>query len=245
MADATLTFDKIRQRIGLKRGYGSTIADWDDDQKELVEQFVADGLDMFYNQSSYEWSFMAPIVTLKIPDGTTEIALPASFGFLAGDIYFESSVAAAVPLEVRNAGEVLLARQRDSSTTGRPQCAAIDERAPSELHGQRKYLIFWPEADDDYTVTLRYTVLSDALSSSNPFPWGGAAHTQTILQACLAKSEQFDGTIGIQTQLYMLSLAASKDYDRRVKAQTLGYNGDGRKTTYNIVQPYVTYTSNL
>ncbi len=244
MADSSLTFDKIRQRLGLKRGYGSTIADWSAEQKELVEQFVEDGLDTFYNQSSCEWSFMAPIVDLLIVDGSTELALPASFGFLSGDIYFASSVGAQQSLEVQNAGQVLLQRQRDSSTTGRPQCAAIDERAPGETHGPRKYLVYWPESDDDYTITLKYTVLPEMLSASNPHPWGGAAHAQTILLACMAKMEQFDGAIGVQTQLYMMALAASKDYDRRVKAQTLGYNGDGRKS-YNVAQPYVTYTSNL
>lgn len=246
MANDTLalTFDEIRQRIGVKRGYGSVIADWSTEAAELVEMFVKDGPAMFYNQASYEWSFMTPVASLVIPDGTTEIALPASFGFPSGEIFFTDS-SSVQPLEIQNAGKVLVRRQADDTSTGRPQFCAIDEREPGMTHGQRKFLIYWPESDDDYTISLRYSVLPDALSAKNPYPWGGPAHAQTILQACLAKSEQFDGEIGIHTQLYQAALEASKDYDRRVKAQTMGYNGDGPTGRRYATVPHVTYTSNL
>jgi hypothetical protein len=245
VTEQIMTFDKIRKRLGLKRGYGSVIENWNDQEKELIENFIADGLEMFYNQSSYEWSFMTPVEDLTIVEGTTELALPLSFGFLAGDIYFASSSGASMPMELMNPPKVMMQRQLDSTRTGRPQVCAIDERAPSQTHGQRKYLIFWPEADDDYDIQLRFSVLPEMLSTNNQYPWGAAAHGQTILQACMAKSEQFDEVMGLQTNLYMISLEASKNYDRRVKAQTIGYSGDGRKFSGYPQQQNVTYTSNL
>ncbi len=216
-----LTFDQIRERIGDKWGYGDVITDWSEEEARRIERIVQDGVDWFLNGSSYDWSFLRPVATLTIPTDSNEVVLPAEFGYALGDIFFESNIGAN-EIAIQNAGQILLMRQQDENTTGRPQYAAIDTRAPGETHTQRSFLMVWPTTDQAYTVSLRYSVLAEALSTKNPYPYGGPAHSQTILQACLAKAEQRDGMIGVHTQLYQAALEASKDFDRRVKAQTLG-----------------------
>jgi len=240
MSDLTMTFDKIRQRIAEKRGYRTVIENWTDDQRDEIERRLEEGISDFY---SHDWSFKKPVKSLTIVDGTNELVLPSEFGFLIGNIYFEDT-AGGEPMQVQNVGRILHLRSHDSDSSGRPQIAAIDERSPGATHEQRKYLMFWPTADDDYTITLQFDIRGEALSPTNPFPYGGDFHYKTILQACLAASEQFDGELGIHTHLYAAALEMSKEYDRKVKAQTLGLNVS--KRNHRGLQPgLVTYTPNL
>jgi hypothetical protein len=248
MSESTLalTYHEIRRLIGERRGYGITVDEWIDDPERasIVEDCVRRGSRMFYSQSGHDWSFLKPIKDLTIPSGVSEIPLPSYFGFLIGKLYFQSaSNGRCQPLLVENAGKVLWRRQVEGTTptTGQPQYAALDSREPGETHGSRKYLVFWPESDQEYTVTGQFSVIADALSTNDPHPWGGAAYAETILQACLAASEQRDNEIGVQTALYKEALAMSIEYDKQVKPQTL---------TQQMDQPYyrsgyVTYTPTL
>lgn len=241
----SLTFDDIRQRLGLKRGFGPTVADWDAASAEFVEMFVKNGCDKFYNQASYEWSFLKPLANLVIATATTELVLPSEFAFLDGDIYFDSGLWGG-PLVVENEAKVLLRRQIDNTTTGRPMYGCITPNRPAETHGQQQILAFWPISDQAYTIHLRYSVLPDALSTKNIHPYGGRAHSQTIMNACLAAMEEFDGQLGVHTMLFKEGLASSIDHDRKVKAQTIGYNGNHSfGGMYNVNRSIVTYTDRV
>lgn len=223
-----MTFDDIRKEVGHLRGFRRVSENWSAEQIEEIAAVIKKGLNKFYTGASYEWSFLAPLTTLTILDGTSELLLPTEFGFLMGDIYFDGSEGGC-PLIVENEPKVLRRRQQDENATGRPLYAFTYSIRPGETHGQRQKLAYWPTADDDYTITLRYSVLPDALSPTNKYPWGGQAHSDTILEACLAASEQMDGELGIHTQLYMVALEASKDFDRNVKAQTISKEASMRR----------------
>lgn len=233
----SLSYDDIRQRVGLERGFGPTIANWSTEQADLVEHFLKDGANNFYVGASYEWSFLKPITTITIPEGEDDFPLPSDFGFLMGKIYFASGQNWGEPLKVENVAKVLM---RADESTGRPIYAAIAPIKPGAGTGHRQRMVVWPIPDDSYVVKLQYSVLPDALSTSNPYPYGGAAHARTILEACLMASENFDRKIDIHSQLYTQALAASISYDRRVKAQTLSELGTIRTAAHSD-QGTVTY----
>lgn len=242
-----LSYDDIRKRVARERGYGTAIEDWTDQEKELVEFCVRDGSAVFYTQSGHEWSFLEPLATVTLEDGETEVELPWDFSFpIDNEIYFADNVGRC--LSIVDDAVILKKRQDENNTTGRPiLCAIVVTGKPGGLTGQKAKMIFWPEADDDYSIRFRYAVLPDALSASRPVPYGGAAHAQTLLEACLAASEKLDGTPGPHTQLYQTALEASKIHDRRLKPRNLGYNGDrtNRRTRPWNSDPVVTYVPTL
>jgi hypothetical protein len=237
-SNLSLTFHDIRRIVGERRGYGVTVSEWEDNAEcvSVVDYCLERGARMFYTQSAHDWSFFKPISLLEIPSGVSEIPLPGHFGYLMGRLYFTSDSDVCHTLKVENVGKVLRRRQENDETTGPPERAAIDERRPG-ADGQRKYLVFWPITDQAYTVKGQWSILADKLSTADPHPWGGAAHAETILQACLAASEQRDNEIGVQTALYKEALAASIEYDKKVKPQTLSDDEDR-----GVRVPHVTYT---
>lgn len=245
MADLALSYDDIRKRVGYERGYGMTIADWADngDAVTIIENCLRDGANMFYTQAGYEWSFLTPLASMTIKDNSNEMDLPADFNFLVDDIYFDDN--SGCTLKIRSDGEVLWKRQQDSTSTGKPTIAAVvADGGPTVNHGQTSKLIFWPTADIDYDVQVRYSLNPMALGAKTPYPYGGAAHAQTFLEACLAASEKMDGVVGRHTQDYPIVLEASKMHDRRLKPRTLGYNGNGTDRRGRLVIRPTTVTYN-
>ena len=166
-----MTYEEIRREIGHKRGYGAEVSDWSDDdavlaaltttqraaqlserteKSEIVRRIIKRGASVFYN--AYDWSFLQPVTTLAIASGTEELILPWDFGHFKDKIYFTDSGIFGTPLCVQNDGKILLLRQQQTSTTGVPKYAAEVAMEPTGQQGSRRKLIFWPEADDDYTI---------------------------------------------------------------------------------------------
>lgn len=219
----TLTYDDIRKRVGRDRGYRTDIEEWTAQEKEDVEFCVRDGSDLFYNHANHEWSFLSPLVTLTISDASSELDLPWDFNFLVDNwVYYDDNIGQV--MQIVNDGIVLIMRQNANGTTGKPSHGAIvTESKPGTLLGQRSKIIFWPEADQAYTVKVRYQILPDALKAASPMPYGGAVHAGTILQACLAASERLDGNpMGPHNQAYAQMIETAKATDRRLKPRVLG-----------------------
>lgn len=225
MSESTLalTYDQIRQRVGKERGYLTDSTAWSAREKEDIEFCVRDGSAVFYTQSNYEWSFLTPLAEFTLKSGTTELDLPWDFGFPVDNvIYFDDHLGR--NLEIVNDGMVLLKRQNLAQVSSRPRIAAVvTDGKPGVNVGQGSKLIFWPIADQDYLVQLRYAVLPNALTAATPIPYGGGAHAQTLLESCLAASERLDGIPwGPHAVIYAQALEASKAYDRRLKPRTIG-----------------------
>lgn len=117
-------------------------------------------------------------------------------------------------------------RQWEGSTTGPPLYWAMIPAAFAEATGQRWDLSMWPTSDDNYTVTYRKLVNPDVLAAAQ-FVRGGMAHTETILESCLAIAEaRYDDNQGIHKGLYEEKLQESISVDARVAPETLGMNLD-------------------
>lgn len=232
------TYNEIREEVGLLRGYGTDITAWSTEQAKHVEIALRRGTEKFYKGAGHDWNFLKPLETLTLPDGSQELLLPKSFAYLIGQIYFDGSNAGC-PLKVENDAVVLRRRNSAVTATGIPQYACITPTETGQTHGQRQLLSYWPTADQDYTITLRYSLLPEALSTSNPHPYGAEYHSNAILEACLSASEQLDGNLGIHTILYQQALAGAMELDRKTKAQSLGHEKRlQRPYRYsNIVEP--------
>lgn len=221
------TWDEIRRRIAKKRGYNPDVTAWTPEQIVDVNDIIRSGYRVFLKQHS--WTFLKPVFDLILPSGQEDVDLPADFGFLVGDLHFvDDTVANKRKLVRLNDGQVLTMRHQAMPATGQPQyCAIVPGEGPGVTHGQRQRLLLWPTPTQDWTVRGRYSLLASAISISNPHPYGGAAHSETLIQACLAASEEFNDTPGSATAHFKELVASSIEYDRKVGAQMID-NEDSR-----------------
>lgn len=235
MAESTLTVDKhkIDSEVGhfLGYGYGSRYDDtaWTADQIRDIDRRRQSGLRQFYfpviDGVQYSWSFLKPVATLTLLDDADAVDLPDDFAALEGPVIVEED---SNGYEVRVKGDVRHLHSLYQDETGRPQCVAIEPvKGTLPDRGQRFRLHVFPTADQNYTLRLRYQIAPGDLTEERPFPYGGVAHGETILQACLKAAEnEHDDASGLHAMEFDRRLAASITHDRNLTAQLHGYNGD-------------------
>lgn len=233
-----LTFADFQSAVGFNLGWGR--GPWNTRHQQELDIVVPKGLRLAYfppplqpGGESYKWTFLRPTRTFSITSGTRSLELPADFGGFEGDVTLSDSTENASFFPVRVHGEPAIreAFARTPDATGRPRMVAEEWlRGTSADRSQRANLLVYPQADADYTLRVPYYVLPDALTTTHPYAYGGAAHADLFLQACLAAAEVSIDDIrpgeGPQWQLFMIRLATSISLDQRRKPRTLGYNGD-------------------
>jgi hypothetical protein len=85
----------------------------------------------------------------------------------------------------------------------------------------------FPAADADYTLQVWMELSPGPLTPEFPFPYGGAALSETFKAACRSAFEQdFDHKRDIETARFVERLRAAIAADRKHKPVTLGINGD-------------------
>lgn len=234
MAESTLSldYDDLRKAIGHFLGYGRTIADWSARDREDIEEALKVGLRKFYfpgtqnGRTFHEWSFLRPTATLTTVIGDADYDLPDNFGGLDGPLTYSSE---SDEYEIKITNEAMIRRNRafdDTSET--PFYAAINQKAHDGADGQRWELLLYPKPDAVYTISYRYRIMPDVVTSSSPFPYGGAQHAETIREACLAAAEEMHDEGRSHSDLFARQLAASIALDQQANSvETLGVMGDG------------------
>jgi hypothetical protein len=146
--------------------------------------------------------------------------LPADFGgmvgpilFRAGSTNFKTRIAQRSEIEVRKiAAEVHLGEP------GEPSYYAVRPKTYSggAIAGQRFELVFDCPTDAAYTFEYRYQIEPNAIDFTNIYPYGGAKHSETIIESVMAAAEiRFhDDANGPRRQRFLELLKASIEKDR-------------------------------
>lgn len=180
-------------------------------------------------------------------------ALPAGFSGILGEVTHESLVG--MPGIVQVGEAQIRAMRRSGVSSGPPRCFAVRPTADADGSAPQGFeLLTFPVPDRNYTLEIPYAVVPPELSEGAPYPLGGAAHSETILESCLAAAEnRTDDNLGIHKREFAEKLAASVVRDQQHHApRFLGRNGNGetgdfaRRTrargsfiaTYNGQLPY-------
>lgn len=242
MAESTLalSYNDLAGEVGTFLGYGRGVAfgdpAWTTQQQNVIDSCVRSGLRKFYfpepmegSSSPYDWSFLKPTVTVDYPVNAQTIPLPDDFGQFEGDLTLFSTTFQSW-WTIPRVSEAAV-RQQYSTTplsSGRPLLASLQVlRGTTATQGQRWQLFLFPPADQDYKLQFQYYVLADYLNGAFPYPLGGMAHAETILEACLSVAEQrVDDSMTVHSMAFMERLVASIGLDRRNKPQLLGQNRD-------------------
>lgn len=235
MAESTLAaaFNDLQGDIGRFLGYGRGANNgdttWDTDQQAMVDRCTKGGLRNFYF-CGYDWTFLKPIASLTLSSAAKTVDLPDDFGGAEGVVHVSVSgqSGGATPIKIWGIGHVYNKETLYPTTTGRPQLVCIDPvKGTTASEGQRFQLRFWPIADQAYTIKIQYYVLPDYLTGALPYAYGGAQHSETLLESCLAVAEKLaDDRTEIHSMEFEKRLAVSMEIDRRNKPQLLGMNLD-------------------
>lgn len=153
--------------------------------------------------------------------------LPDDFGGIEGDLTHESTENKP---DIQIIGEGRLRSLRRGLTTRTyPAYAAIRPKSSDGTGGQRFEIMFQPIPNDAYTLYYKKIILPTALvTGSVIYPYGGAAHADTVEASCLAIAElQEDERKGPQWDHFISRLTASVEFDKTAyQAEHFGYNAD-------------------
>lgn len=227
--------------LGWGRGADYGERAWTEKQLFELEGVLESGLHRVYfphmidDRPAYEWSFLTPAAEITLPSGDRSVALPADFNGLVGGITVTQS-GGGMFAELTFENEALLDRYygQQPDTTGQPgTCAIRPVRGTTAKRGQRYEFYVYPLPDVAYTLRFRYNLIPEALTTANPYPYGGAMMREVFLESCLAVAEQkLNDESTIHAMEFDRRLAAAISQDRRNKAQQLGnlwgWNGAGR-----------------
>lgn len=186
----------LRRVVGKFMQFGPSPGIWTRNQVEEVKQAIERGLCRFYHpepviedRPRHIWSFLTPTSREVLAQGTTEVTLPAGFLDLASESvsFVSSNVRSALRI-----GQDTIRKLRDNrGLEAAPQYVAIRAKsAPSET---RHEMMLYPTSDAAYTIEYRYLMEPPAISDDNPMPLGGAMHSETIIESCLASAEAMMG----------------------------------------------------
>lgn len=224
MADSTLTIARpeLITSVGYFLGYNPSSLSAA--QSAEIQRYIDSGLRRFF--MAYNWRFLKPKTTLATVAATSDYTMPDSFGYLIGEMTYATADLGFTAIQLIPEQEIRKLQQF-ATTSAKPRYVSIRPVTTAGSTGQRFQATLWPTPDAVYTLTYQYHVLMDAVTSGAPYTYGGMAHSETILEACLAAAEQqADDEIGIHSQLYEQRLAESIKYDNQLEAEFFGYNGD-------------------
>ncbi len=166
-------------------------------------------------------------------DSEDTFLLPWDYGGMSGDGKFTYANAENKLSIITMTSDVNIRHLRQTSiSTGTPYLVAIIPKTTDGTQGQRSEAMFHRPPNDVLTLRYRYYILPDALVlTSLEYPYGSAAHSETILESCLAIAESREKDLALveHQNRFATLLKSSIDRDRDLGEPIVhyGYNRDG------------------
>lgn len=203
-------YNDFKTEVSLYVGYGADGVNWTAAQSAELNRDVQEAYRwVLYPQTipsekiPHTWSFLIQTTTLTTEADTYNYQLPLDFGSFIGHFFYWPVNEGYLKPSRTSDGDILNLRQYHD-TDGKPHKFAIRWKARANSSRQRQEVLFWPTPDDEYTLTYRYAVLTNALSTTNPYPLGGPRIGQLVMEACRAIGEhKKNGVRGDQWELFI------------------------------------------
>lgn len=236
----TVDWFQVSREVGNALGLGRDRALWGDEEREVVQEIIDEGvrsylypsaIDKPYNVPNdvHEWSFMRPLYQMLTATDQREYDLPENFDYMLGEVTFvDDDNDYYGPLRQMSAERLRMLYNTERTTAVPRVCAVRSE--PSTGDGpQRQILILHPTPDSEYDLHFQYQATGIRLDEDHPYPPGGQKHSSGFLASCLAAAEmRMTGQQGPAYRRYMELVTANIERDRERGAQFLGYNGNLR-----------------
>lgn len=238
--DLDLTYSNIRTEIADFLGWTRDSDSWSNDESNRLQSIIESGdRQRIYppiapgETVAYRWSFLRPKATFDTVASTYLYDMPSVFGAIVGDLVYDEDEDVHRIIEQKTPG--LIDRNRAvNGYEGRPYMFALRPKSTSQATEQVTELMLYPTPDAAYGIVYHYDAKVVPLSDAYPYPLGGQAHSETLLQSCrdIAATRYKDDPAGREHQLFLERLKASIESDRRNSPKTLGMNNDGHQITY-------------
>lgn len=233
--ESTLTYPKtdLESKLGRWAGFGGgpngvPTSTWDTTQTAMVTDCVKSGIARVYH-CGYEWSWLQMMGQVTLATGLQTASMPDDFGAMLDPVSIYSTSSGS-GFAIRNAGigSVNLAYAREPNLKGTPKIyAEVNVSAPTGIQGTRKKLVFFPIADQNYTIQFPYSVLPNALTSDEPYVYGGSQCSELFLASCKACWEKdYDDSSYVQRDDFEELLQMQIKADNRNKPRNFGCNSD-------------------
>jgi hypothetical protein len=234
-----LAYSEYTAEIGMYAGWGRDPAKWDARKAEEIRRVLETAQRQFYfaaspapGKDAHAWSFLRPVADLQLTAGVATAALPADFGGFEGigTLALPDGTAGGYwPVAPRHEEQLRALYAGSPTISGRTLYFA--ERQVKGVTGQgseRPELYVYPLPDAGYVLSVAYRVLPNAVTAQRPFPYGGAAHAETMKAAARAAAERLlDNRVnGPEEAAYRMLLASSISQDRHHQPKALGRNYD-------------------
>lgn len=239
MAESSLTlgYTELRQAIGHYLDFGSVVNDWTATQVTEIDVILQTGYRrVLYPPAvgdipvGYEWSFLRPTTTLAIVTDDGDYDLPDDFGRLVGEFHYEADEHKASIRLISLAA--LLDMRSHEDLNSYPTFAAIRYKSSDGSAGQLQEVLFYPEPDDDYTLSYSYDAYTSALSAGVAYPLGGMQMSELYKESCLAVAESRNGDeIGLHNSLFKALLVDAIARDKKRGTKNFGNMGQPRSVT--------------
>ena len=250
-----ISYNELQKAVGRYLGCGRNVYGPDNGTVEWadIEDCIKSGLRQFYSppiaagmQQLHHWSFLEPTATLSLVSGRQDYDMPVDFGGIKGNMTYEPSEAN-YPIVVVGETQIRKLRQNRGDETDNPKFVGIRPKSIDGSVSQRFEAVFWPKPNAANNISYRYYVIPAMITNDLPYPYGGAVHSETILESCLAIAEQrLNDSKGLHWDKFMERLAASIQYDLKTSCPDyFGYNGDNSDSSTHIDRTdEVTYNGN-
>jgi hypothetical protein len=240
LAETTLNlaWTDLKAEAGGYLGWGRTAANWDSNKTEEITRLMQSALRKFYFQAAvdprepaYGWTFLKPVADIQLATGVATAPLPDDFGGFEGTatVRLGDGLAGGYwPLQQRHDEQLRVLYAAAPTINGRTVYYSEKQvKGVSTLGSNRSDLYVYPLPDNPYIVSVAYFILPNYVTTAAPYPYGGAAHAETMKAAVRAAAELYlDNRVGPEDANYRQCLTSSITYDRRHQPKSLGVNTD-------------------
>lgn len=217
-----ITYDELLREVGRFLGYSRDSDNWDTTQTTDVADIIKSGMRWFYfpnvGEERYVWSFLRKISAVSTVAGTATYRLAENFeGLFSGFTFAEDAgnrvIARISELELRT----LLSYDYADGT---PEYCALRAVQPTDVDTTRWESLLYPVPDKVMTLYYQHSIRPEELSTTNQYHLGGAAHSECVLESCLAAAERVmrpEVGPGVHTQRFQECLQASVKIDAEMQ----------------------------
>lgn len=224
----SVSYSRIRRAIGRMMGWNRDPSNWEADQTTDCADIIRAGLRKFYfplnpeDGLPYGWSFLQKEGSVTLVTGDYDYDMPTDFAVLAEDpVLVDSAGTESISIARVHWKDLEAMRADEAATADQPFYCAVKPKTFSATVGTRYEMILYPApaADlDTETIKFRYSAEPDNIDVTNVYPQGGIVHSEAILQACLAATEEILKKVrGVHTEEFGKQLAASMRTDKEAK----------------------------
>jgi hypothetical protein len=221
----SISYYQLQQEVAAGLGYTRDQSRWTNEQSTVIDACVQSGYRQLLWASlpgkegpvPVRWSFLSPAAAISTANGQSAYDLPLDFGGNLTGLTPPVGSASSPLTQIK--ADHLTALQTGSPLTGQPYYFAVIAKTSTGALRQVWSLLLYPTPTAIQSLSYHYDISPQPLSDAYPFALGPAAHSETLLESCLAIAEErLDDKSDLHRKRFQELLAASVVFDATMQS---------------------------